>query len=106
MIEIITSKEVVAAQVRRIKAVKVSAELLLCLFQTSPPRVIQCKGVPPDARAVRIGYDAQMNVVICVYEHPSFPECPEGKIPQFLEARFTQYHGDAARRALDGTEPE
>lgn len=85
---------------RNLKRVRVTGDLVLEFIKTSPPRVLSCQGIPPDARLLRMGYDANSDVVVCVFEHPSFPACQEGDIPEEALPVITAYYGDVAIAAL------
>lgn len=88
---------------RHLRIVRITGQFLLKILKTSAPRVISCEGVPPDARLLRLGYDWERDMVLAVYEHPSFPLCSRGQIPEDLRPEYTEYHGDLAVAVLTKT---
>lgn len=53
--------------------------------------VARCtKGLPVGARFVRSFYDEQHDIVVFVFEHPSFPEVPEGNIVPFMDVEYSR----------------
>ena len=49
------------------------------------------KGIPEGAAFVRSYYNERFDVVTLVWEHPTFPEVPEGGIVSELDVQFRSY---------------
>ena len=79
---------------RHLKIVRITVRALKHFIQDSRPRVFSVKeGIPADAEFVRLGYDAERDMILAIYEHPSFPECIEGRIPQECFPIITEHYG-------------
>ena len=78
---------------RHLKMVRISGRTIIRFIATSGPRVYSVNGIPADSQLLRLGYDADTDTILAIYEHPSFPECTEGNIPQECFPRITEHHG-------------
>ncbi len=80
-------------KVRRIKVLAISADVLLRTFRGMlANQVVECEGIPEDARTVGICVDDEFNVVKLYLESAEFPEMPEGAIPSELLPTFHVWH--------------